>query len=49
MNRLLGKPIQGGKVAIKDFAPLKEYDEKNPPFPTNDEAKKYGASPDLVK
>jgi hypothetical protein len=48
-RRLLGKPLQGGKVEIKDFAPRKEYDEKNPPFPTADEAKKYGASPTLVK
>lgn len=49
VRRLLGAPIQGGKVSIKDFAPRKEYDEKNPPFPTADEAKKYGASPSLVK
>lgn len=48
-RRLLGQPIQGGKVAIKDFAPRKEYDPANPPFPTVDEAKKYGASPELVK
>ncbi len=48
-RRLLGKPIQGGKVDIKDYAPRKEYDEKNPPFPTEEGAKKYGASPSLVK
>lgn len=48
-RRLLGKPIQGGKVDVKDFAPRKEYDEKNPPFPTEEGAKKYGASPTLVK
>lgn len=49
VRRLLGKPVEGGKVAIKDFAPRKEYDAANPPFPQVDEAKKYGASPDLVK
>ena len=47
-RRLLGQPLQGGSVAIKDFAPRKEWDTENPPFPTADEAKKYGASPDLV-
>jgi hypothetical protein len=49
VNRILGRPLQGGTVKIKDFAPKKEWDPANPPFPTNDEAKKYGASPDLVK
>ncbi|MCE9582995.1 MAG: hypothetical protein K8T20_10915, partial [Planctomycetes bacterium] len=47
--RLLGKPLDGGKVAIKDFAPRKEYDTANPPFPTEEAAKKYGASPDISK
>lgn len=48
-RRLLGHPLQGGTVSIKDFAPRKEWDAASPPFPTNDAAKKYGASPDLVK
>lgn len=49
VNRLLGRPLQGGTVKISDFAPKKEWDGANAPFPTNDAAKKYGASPDLVK
>lgn len=49
VKRLLGRPLDGGKVSVKDFAPKREWDPANPPFPTEDEAKKYGASPDLVK
>ena len=49
LNRLFGRNLQGGKVDINDYAPRQEYDGNNPPFPTVEEAKKYGASPDLVK
>lgn len=47
-RRLLGKPLQGGKVEIKDYAPRRTWDPANLPFPTEDGAKRYGASPDLV-
>lgn len=48
LNRLLGRPVQGGKVEVEGFAPRKEWDGKHPPFPTNPAAKQYGASPALV-
>lgn len=49
MNRLFGKNVEGGKVEVNNYAPKKEYDPKNPPFPRNPAAAKYGASPSLVK
>lgn len=36
-------------VAIQDFAPRKEYDAANPPFPTQEAAKKYGAAIEAAK
>lgn len=44
MARLLGETL---KVNI--YAQKVDYDEKNPPFPLQEKAKGYGASPDLVK
>lgn len=49
LKRLLGRNLEDGALAIKDYAPLKTYDPAKPPFPTNPEAKKYGASLELVK
>lgn len=49
VNRILGRNLSGGTVAIKDYAPKKEYDPAAPPFATRAEAAKYGASPSLVK
>ncbi len=43
--RLLGENLQGGTVAIRDYAPRKEYDPENPPFPTVAAARGYGAAP----
>ncbi|MBI4748173.1 MAG: hypothetical protein HY774_06765 [Acidobacteria bacterium] len=43
VRRLLGMNLQGGRVEIKNYAPKKEYDPANPPFPTKNEAEKYGA------
>ncbi len=43
--RLLGKNLQGTTVAIRDYAPKKEYDPQNMPIPTVLEARSYGASP----
>ncbi|CAM2069410.1 hypothetical protein SCOR_28825 [Sulfidibacter corallicola] len=49
VNRLLGRNLSGGKVAISDYAPKKSYDPARPPFASKDEAKAYGASPSLVR
>ncbi len=49
VRRLLGIDLQGGTVVIKDFAPKKVYDPNNPPFAVREEAKRYGASPGLLK
>ncbi|RME30553.1 MAG: hypothetical protein D6806_00090 [Deltaproteobacteria bacterium] len=49
VRSILGMNLQGGRVAIKDYAPRKEYSPANPPFPKNPKAAKYGASPKLVE
>lgn len=46
---ILGLNLRGGKADIKNYAPKKEYDPKNPPLPTVEKAKRYGASPAHVK
>ncbi len=43
--RLLGKNLQGSTLAIRDYAPKKEYDPENPPVPMVPEARSYGAAP----
>ncbi|CAM2008861.1 hypothetical protein [Acanthopleuribacter pedis] len=49
VNRILGRNVSGGTVAIKDYAPKKSYDPVNPPFATREGAKQYGASAANVK
>ena len=48
VRRMLGMNLQGGKVDIKGYAFRKEYDPSAPPFPTVEEAQRYGASAELV-
>lgn len=49
MNRLFGETVKDGKAEVKSHASKKDYDLKDPPFPKNPAAQKYGASPKLVK
>ncbi len=46
VRRILGMNLQGGRVAIHDFAPRKAYDPRHPPVPTVPAAARYGADPD---
>ncbi len=48
VNRILGRPLQGGTVKIGEYAPPQAWDPANPPFPAEDAAKRHGASPELV-
>jgi hypothetical protein len=45
VRSILGMNLQGGTVAIKDYAPHKIYNPALPPFATQANAKRYGASP----
>lgn len=45
VRSILGMNLRGGKVDIRDYAPKKDYDPNNPPFPSNPQAKRYGAQP----
>ncbi|MBI3724624.1 hypothetical protein HY251_11810 [bacterium] len=49
VKRLLGTNMKDGIIKVRDFAPRKEFDPANPPLPTRPTAKRYGASPELVR
>lgn len=49
VRRLFGQNVDGGRVAIKDFAPRFGLDLGNLPFPKNAKATKYGAREDRVE
>ena len=45
VRSILGMNLQGGTVAIKDYAPRQTYNPAAPPFATREQARMYGASP----
>jgi hypothetical protein len=47
VNRILGRPQQGGTVEVKEYAPAQTWDPAKV-FPTREDARRYGASPGLV-
>jgi hypothetical protein len=49
IRSLLGKNLQGGKVAIKDFAPRMAIDPKLLPFPKEAKAQQYGVRKERVE
>jgi hypothetical protein len=46
---LLGMNKQGNKMQIANYAPRMGIDPKKLPFPEDEKAKAYGASPDRVE
>jgi hypothetical protein len=49
VRELLGRNLEGGKVAIKDFAPRLAIDPKLLPFPTEPKAEPFGVRRDRVE
>ena len=49
LRSLLGKNLQGGKLAVKNYAPRTVIDQANLPFPQEAKAKAFGVNPERVE